>query len=527
MFHEGPVLLSAMRPTQRQERLALSIAMLLFVMSLITLPFINQQLPRQDAFIPIADTILFLNDLITAVFLYTQFCVARSRGLLVLATGYLFTSLIIVPHLLTFPGVFSPTGLLGASLQTTVWLYIFWHAGLPPAVILYVVTKGDKAADPHEHRSPRQPVLLSIAVAAALTCALSWMAISGLNILPTIMVDSVRANSFWRHFAAPPIMMLSLTSLVLLWRKRSSVLDVWLLVVLWAWFIETALLSTTDTRFSMAWYAGRTFGLLSSAFVLLVILSESTTLYARLAVSLRTQDRERKERRMTMEMIVDSMAHELKQPLTSIVFNGEAIALLLIRSLSENDEARSSLTDILGQAQRASEIIASTKKMLAGNPQSRCPLDVVEIARETLHLLRLELRIHSVSARVFSAVPLPQVHGNRLQLLQVLVNLVVNAIDAMGSVTDRPRQIAVRCSPQANHTVAIEVEDSGTGIARENIHRIFDPFFTTKSHGTGLGLQICRSIVEDHGGNLTLAAAFEHGCTFRIVLPEDSEHRPV
>ena len=112
----------------------------------------------------------------------------------------------------------------------------------------------------------------------------AWLATAGAEFLPTVMLDKTHANSLWNNRAAPVLIVLSLASMIFLWRRRSSVLDLWLLVVIWAWLIETALLSTTGSRFSLVWYTSRAFGLLSSGFVLLVLLSESTMLYARLAL---------------------------------------------------------------------------------------------------------------------------------------------------------------------------------------------------------------------------------------------------
>ena len=223
--------------------------------------------------------------LITAALLYAQFSVVRSRALLALAMGYLFAAAIIVPHALTFPDAFAPTGLLGAGLQTTVWLYIFWHLGLPPAVIAYALLKREKPQMAGARGSPRSAIATSAVAMILLACALTWLVTAGAEMVPAIMMDPLQANDVWHYFAAPPILALSVGSIALLWWRRSSTLDLWLLVVLWAWLIETVLLSTTAYRFSLVWYAGRIYGLLSSSFVLLVLLSKSTMLYARLALS--------------------------------------------------------------------------------------------------------------------------------------------------------------------------------------------------------------------------------------------------
>jgi signal transduction histidine kinase len=518
VLRERPVLLSALPPTRRQERLALALAVLLFAALLATLPYGNREMPRSDAFIPIVDTILFLSDLITAVLLYAQFSVLRSPGLLALATGYLYTAIIIVPHLVTFPGVFAVSGFSG-GLQSTVWLYIFWHLGLPPAAIAYALLKGSRRGAGMVRGSSRNTILASVLASAAVASALTLLVTVGAGHLPTIMLDATHANSLWHDRAAPVLISLSLVSIVLLWRGRSSVLDLWLLIVLWAWFIETILLSTTSARFTLVWYAGRAFGLLSSGLVLLILLSESTMLYARLALSVVAQDREREGRKTTLDIIVRSMAHELQQPLSAIALNSDAANLLLAQTPTPLEEVLASLQDIAADGRRASEIVASTRTMVTGVVQHMALLDIDTLVRETLQFSAIELRIHDVSLRLQVAPQLPQVRGNRGQLQQVLMNLITNALDAMSTVTDRPRTLCIRAAALAPAAVSIEVEDNGVGIDPRNMTRIFEAFFTMKSNGTGLGLAICRSIVDAHGGELAAIAGNPHGCTFHLVLP--------
>lgn len=497
----------------------LAVAVLLFVAFLLTIPYGQRQLARQEDFISIADTLLFLCDLITAALLYAQFSVVRSKGLLALATGYLFTSFIIVPHLLTFPAIFTPTGLLGASLQTTVWLYIFWHLGLPPAATAYALLKGGPDDAMEVRASLRSAILASVVAAATLACSLTWLATAGARFLPRIMIDVTHANSAWRGIAGPSLVALSMTSIVLLWRRRTSVLDLWLLVVLWAWFIETILLSTTASRYTVVWYAGRSFGIVSSGFVLLVLLSESTMLYARLAISVAAQDRERDGRKMTLEIIVRSMAHELQQPLAAISFNSDAAAILLNRNPPELGELRASLADIASDGRRASEIVASTRTMITGVVRHMAPVDVYQLVRETLALSEIELRINEVSVQLQLAPQLPQVHGNRIQLQQVLLNMIANAVESMAAVSGRPRLLTMRAAARTPTAVLIEVEDTGIGIDAQNAERVFEPFFTTKANGTGLGLAICRAIIEAHGGDLAVVPGNPCGCVFHIELP--------
>jgi hypothetical protein len=152
--HEDQLLLATLPPSKGQIRLALGVVTLLLGALALTIPSTNIQLPRVDAFIPAFETAIVFNDLVTAALLFAQFSILRWRSLLVLANGFLFTALIVIPHALTFQGAFTPTGLLGAGLQTTAWLYYFWHAGAPLAVIGYVLLKDANNRVAKSQRSP-------------------------------------------------------------------------------------------------------------------------------------------------------------------------------------------------------------------------------------------------------------------------------------------------------------------------------------------------------------------------------------
>ena len=158
---EPRILLAILPPTQGQRRLALAIVLALLVAFLVMLPFARMELPAVHSFVPTIQMALLINDLFTSALLFAQFSVARQRAILVLATGYLFTALIIIPHALTFPGAFSATGLLGAGSQTSAWLYIFWHAGLPVAVIIYASLRDADHCTSMAHDSSRRTIVFS------------------------------------------------------------------------------------------------------------------------------------------------------------------------------------------------------------------------------------------------------------------------------------------------------------------------------------------------------------------------------
>jgi len=348
--------------------------------------------------------------------------------------------------------------------------------------------------------------------------ALTWLVTAGMEMIPTIMVDALHANVGW-HFTGPFLVLLSIVAFSLLWTQQRSVLDLWLLVVVWAWLIETILLTTTLYRFSLVWYAGRIYGLLSASFVLLVLLSEATMLCARLALSVMAQRHEREGRLMTLDTITASVAHEINQPLTAIVVNGNASLRYLARVKPDVDEARAALNDIINDSHRASQIIGSIRAMFKKDAQKKVRLDVNALIREVLALSNSELQNQQIVVQTELQQGIPEVFADRVQLQQVFLNLIVNAVEAMNPLARTGRLLLIRSLHHERDGVVITVQDSGIGIDPKNNNRIFDAFFTTKPNGTGMGLAICRSIVEAHGGRLWASPGIPRGATFHVALP--------
>jgi len=511
-------LLSALPPTGAQKRLALIIAGILFAAFLLSIPPRHEPLARVDTFIPIVDTVLFFNDLITSVLLFAQFSLVRSRAVLALAIGYLFSAAMIVPHLLTFPGAFTPNGLLSAGPSTTIWLYIFWHVALPFSVIAYTLLDRDQPAVLPRRDSARSAIVVSAAVTLLLAGALTWLVTIGANAMPALMVDAITGNGAWMRFGAPSIAILTALAIVLLWWRRSSILDLWLLLALWAWLIETLLLLDAQKRFTVGWYTGRTYGLLSSFFVLLVLLSESTLLYIRLAWSLLAQNREREARLISMEVVSAGLAHEIKQPLGAMVAHAGAGLRWLDRTPSDLGHVREALKEVVADGHRANAIVQSIRDMFSRRHQEEA-VDVGELIAETVSLMQTELAAAGVATRIHCEPGLPSIRGDRGQLQQVLVNLVTNAIEAMQADDGRARILRVTSGFNQDSAVTISVEDSGPGIDPKDVDRIFEPFFTKKAKGTGIGLAICRSIVEAHGGTLSVSPGQLNGANLTVALP--------
>jgi len=213
-----------------------------------------------------------------------------------------------------------------------------------------------------------------------------------------------------------------------------------------------------------------------------------------------------------------SIAHEVNQPLAAIVANGNAGLRWLANTAPDLDEVRATLKRIVSDGHRAGKVISGVRTLFKKNAQARAPVDVNDIVSEVLSLVRGELESRRVTVEAELGL-LPPVTADRAQLQQVILNLITNALDAMGAISDRPRVLRLRSERCEPGKIMMTVQDSGPGIEKKNIHRIFEPFFTTKANGTGMGLAICRSVVESHGGRLMASHGHPCGAVFQIVLP--------
>ena len=225
----------------------------------------------------------------------------------------------------------------------------------------------------------------------------------------------------------------------------------------------------------------------------------------------------------TLGELTASIAHEVNQPLAGVVANAEACLRWLDRGTPDLDAARRSVEWIIDDGNRASEVIRRVRALANKTDLEKVPLDVNDVVREVIALVQRELISHQVSLRMELAPALPMILGDRVQLQQVIINLVMNGIEAMQSVTDRPRELVIRSRQDETQQVLVSVTDCGVGISAENADRLFNAFFTTKSSGMGMGLSICRSIMEAHGGRLWATANVPHGATFQFTLPVNAD----
>jgi signal transduction histidine kinase len=517
------LLLATMRPSRAQIRLALGVVAVLLLALVLTIPFTNVQLAPVPAFIPALQTGIVFTDLVTSALLFAQFSITRSRAILVLANGFLFTALIIIPHVLTFPGAFAPTGLLGAGLQTAAWLYIFWHAGPPLAVISYVLLKDAEKSTAKSESSPAASIGWSVGLVISVACALTWVAIEADRFLPPMMLNNIETNRIVTLTAGGSVALLNATALGLLWFRRRSVLDLWLLVMCCAWLAETVVTANVAGRFTFGFYASRLYAFVAVFSVLLVLLSETMALYANLVYSTLRRRSNSEERKIAMDTMAASIAHEVNQPIAAMTFNSEAALVLLAATPPNLGEARAALNAIVSDGVRAGEVIGSLRKMFRRETSQRVRINANNLLQDALKMVDADLRSQQVAVSTELRDGLPVLLGDRAQLQQVLINLFMNAVEAMRTVTDGARALRIRTDFIQEHSgVMVTVEDSGPGIDSKDKSRILEPFFSTKPTGTGIGLAICQSIIESHGGHIRVSDNRPRGAIFHVALP-DSE----
>jgi C4-dicarboxylate-specific signal transduction histidine kinase len=221
----------------------------------------------------------------------------------------------------------------------------------------------------------------------------------------------------------------------------------------------------------------------------------------------------------TVGQLTASIAHEVKQPIAATVGNAEAALRWLGHQPANLDEVRDALSRIVKEGRRASEVIGRIRALVAKAPPLTDRLDINEAIREVIELTRGETVKNDVTVRADLADGLPFIHGDRVQLQQVLLNLIINAVEAMAEVSEGARELLIRTGEAEAGYMLVAVRDSGPGLDPKHVERPFETFYTTKASGMGLGLTICRSIVEAHGGRLWASTNEPRGAVFHFTLP--------
>ena len=287
------VFLSTLAPRRSQRRLAAAVVLVSLAIFAVLVPFAQVQLPQVWAFVPIYQSVIVTNDLITAVLLFGQFAILGRTALLALGTGYLLTALIASVHALSFPGLFAPAGLFGSGPQTTAWLYMAWHTAFPLGVLAYAGL--GRARFVPDTLEGRRGVLIAASIVAALAIisVLTYVVTAAHDALPAIMQGNRYTGVM--KFVVAAVWSLNALALLVLWRRRPhSVLDLWIMVACCAWLLDIALAVALNAgRFDLGFYAGRTYGVMAASFVLLMLLLENSVLYAGLARALAGERGER------------------------------------------------------------------------------------------------------------------------------------------------------------------------------------------------------------------------------------------
>ena len=479
-----------------------------------TMPFAREATRNTEIILPAYAAATFTLEIVTSALLFALYNVQRSKSLLLLASGYLFSALMIPGWVLTFPGVFTALGDFG--LQTTAAIAAVRRLVFPLFVLGYALAPVVAPTRRDAGRTVARTVLL---VCAAAALAL-WLIFSNSALLPTFMRDDLHVSLLWHYIPLIALALYATDIGVLLVRRRSR-LDIWVCLVLFSLIIELLLISYIGggIRLSIGWWAGRLYGLVAASIVLLVLVFETTAVYARLSRIVSAERRARQNRLTAMEALSASIAHEINQPLASMITNADAGLRWLGKEEPRIDKVDAALRRIVDDGHRANKVVAGIRTMFMKGTQERVQLDPNELVADAVRTASSEARFEGISIEMALEANLPPVVGNAVQLHQVLCNLIENGLDAIKAADNRQRQLFLRTARNAMGDVEVAVEDSGTGIAEEVRERLFDPFVSTKPGGMGMGLMFCRSVIEAHGGRIWTTPNVPHGSIFHFSLP--------
>ncbi len=326
--NDRTVFLSTQTATRRDHALAFAVIGISSILFALSVPFAGMPLTPIPAFVASYQSALAINDLITAILLFSQFAILRSWAMLLLASAYLFTAVAAIVHGLSFPGLFTPTGLLGAGPQTTVWLYMIWHGVFPLLVIGYAMTKARDGGAKIQWSAARA-VSASVIAVGVVMAALTWIVTAEHHLLPTLLSEGHYTRIMIGVVSG--VWMLSLAALLVLWSRRPLlVIDVWLIVVLCAWLFDIALAAILNVaRFDLGFYVGRIYGLCAASFVLGVLLIDNVALQAkmgRLVGALRRQAASERDRYAERERLFAAVVESSKDAIITKALDGTVSA---------------------------------------------------------------------------------------------------------------------------------------------------------------------------------------------------------
>ncbi len=543
----SPVLLALKTASPAARRLAVGAVLLSCGLFLATLPFAKLQLPAVHAFIPAYQSALALSDFITAVMLFGQYRILGHAGLRVLACGYLFTAFIAIAHALSFPGLVTPGGWLGAGPQSTAWLYMFWHAGFPATVIAYALLQKQQQQQQQQQQKQQPPrpagslaigrahpsspwsVARSVAAVAVAVCLATALATTGQSLLPPIMAGNRYTPAMVLVVSAVWATSVAAMLLLLLRRRPYTVLDLLLMVAMCAWSFDVALSAVFNGgRFDLGFYAGRLYGLVAATVLLSVLLVENTALHARLEEAYRAERTKRRQiQRQSAELIeknreldafAHSISHDLQAPLRAI--QGFTHILLEEDTPTALDpEARRMLSVVDDNAKRMGQLIHHLLDFarLGRQPLSHSSVDMNPLVEQVIADLR---QGDDPPQAEFSVAPLPPCWGDPALLRQVWANLLSNAVKYSPPAV--PARIEVGAMLRDDQCI-YHVADKGIGFDMRYADRLFELFqrlhTAAEFPGTGVGLSFVQRIVQRHGGRVWAEGAVNAGAKFSFSVP--------
>ncbi len=521
-FEPDEQLVTTSLPSEGQLRVIFAVVVTLIIALGVTAPYALQPTSGTEIFMPAYAAAVFVVEVTTAAILLATFRVLGSVQLLVLASGYLLSGVLSVPWVLTFPGVFQING-MEQDLQSTAWIATIRRLGFATAVVGYALI-----APGWTVRSPGRWIIHSIAGLGAFAALALWIILTSEDHLPTYMLDARNTAPAWGFVPASSLAFYAVGLAALFARIRSA-LDIWMCVVLFSLSVEILLISYLGgaVRLSVGWWSGRFFGLVAAGTILLVLLSETTENYMRLARAAANERRTRLNRLVAMEALSASIAHEINQPLASIVNNANAGLRWLSREDPQTEKAKAALKMIADEGYRADKVVAGIRHLFLKGEQQRVATDIRAVIDATVSRSAREHALAEVKIETLHPPGPTIVDCNPVQLGQVVSNLLDNSVDAMKDRGPRRRKITIRITETAPNEIEVSCADTGRGISPDIADQIFLPFVSGKPEGMGMGLMFCRLVIEAHGGRIWLAANLPTGAEFRFTLPasDDRRHR--
>jgi signal transduction histidine kinase len=555
------VFLSTAVPRRSDWRLAVAVVLVSIVGLTLAAPYANQRWPVTPSFVAAYEAAMLVSDLITAILLIGQFRQVRHVGVLIVGCGYLFNAIIIAVHALSFPEVFSATGLLGTSRQATPWLYVMWHGIFPVFVCAYALVHGSRWNEPLAQHRAGPAIMIGAAVAVGVAAVCTLLVTWGIDLLPEV----IRGNDYKRIVTtgiAPTAWSISLVALALLWvRTRGrSVLDLWLMVVMVAWLLDIFLSTLISTvRYDFGWYGGRIYGLMAASFVLGALLFEANLLYGRLACSLtdarkknaalekqtaelarlhenairditerKRHEDELHEKNVQLQAAVSeldafsySVSHDLRAPLRAI----DGFSRIVLKQYGSilPEEPREYLQLVRDNTVQMGHLVDDLLKFsqLGRQPLSKQQVATGTIIEQVLCDARQQAEGRSVNVSVGAT---PTFWGDPALMKQVFANLIQNAFKYTRT---RAKAVIEIGSSEIGGERVFFVRDNGAGFDMQYADKLFGVFQRLHRaedfEGTGVGLAIVQRIVQRHGGRVWAEAAVDKGATFYFTTEVPSD----